>query len=70
MDVRYDLINVVSLSRGATKRFWNFFCQNFSWTSVSTLLMASVGSEGKTDAFKVQTNSKAEKPNFIDFHVL
>ncbi|KAG5575968.1 hypothetical protein H5410_056102 [Solanum commersonii] len=26
--------------------FQNFFCRNFSWTSVTTLLMASVGLEG------------------------
>ncbi|KAG5575960.1 hypothetical protein H5410_056094 [Solanum commersonii] len=31
--------------------FQNFFCQNFSLMSFTTLLMASVGTKGKTSAF-------------------
>ncbi|KAG5589316.1 hypothetical protein H5410_039830 [Solanum commersonii] len=46
------------------------FGRNFLWTSVTTLLMESVGPEGQTNAFQVQKSSNAEKTKFSIFHVL
>ncbi|KAG5569154.1 hypothetical protein H5410_058920 [Solanum commersonii] len=45
-------------------RFRNFFCGNFSWTSITALLKPLVGPEGQTNHFQVQISPKVEKTRF------
>ena len=52
-------------------RFWRQKCQIFSWTSVKTLSMHTVGHHGLSDPFGRWNESRSEHtPHFDDFRVL
>ncbi|KAG5569403.1 hypothetical protein H5410_059169 [Solanum commersonii] len=57
MDIRYDLIDGNSWPRGN----FGLFCRNFSWMSITTLLMQSIDPEGQTCAFSSSNKPQSKK---------